>query len=269
MNRITILLLTTICLTACGPGNTQKENSPVTVKKDNPAQRTRTTPDSSRRRVASLDLPEGFTRIPVTNGSFAAWLRQLPLQKSNVVKLYNGQPKGNQQAHVALLDIPVGKQDLQQCADAIMRLRAEYFFAKQQFDSIVFTDNERNRYAFAAPYTRANLEKFLLRVFGMCGTASLEKSLQPVNDFETIAPGDVLIRGGFPGHAEIVIDMACNKEGEKIYLLAQGFMPAQDIHIVKNPLDEADSPWYSNQTDGDMVFTPEYHFYKKELRRWK
>jgi hypothetical protein len=42
----------------------------------------------------------------------------------------------------------------------------------------------------------------------------------------------------------IIADMEQNQEGKRIYLLAQGFMPAQDIHIVINPLFPDLSPWY-------------------------
>ena len=50
----------------------------------------------------------------------------------------------------------------------------------------------------------------------MCGSASLSKQLNPVTDFSTIQPGDVIIRGGFPGHAVIVMDVATNASDEKI-----------------------------------------------------
>lgn len=35
--------------------------------------------------------------------------------------LYNGSQKPNQSVHYAVFDIDVGKEDLQQCADAVMR----------------------------------------------------------------------------------------------------------------------------------------------------
>jgi hypothetical protein len=40
------------------------------------------------------------------------------------VLLYNGAPKFRQDVHAAVIDIDVGTRDLQQCADATMRLRA-------------------------------------------------------------------------------------------------------------------------------------------------
>ena len=80
-------------------------------------------------------------------------------------------------------------------------------------------------------------------------------------------PGDVLIRGGFPGHAVTVMDMAINPQGEKIYLLSQSYMPAQNIHILNNPTAADGSPWYQLSTTG-IILTPEYRFYDHELKGW-
>ena len=56
--------------------------------------------------------------------------------------------------------------------------------------------------------------------------------------------GDVLIQGGSPGHAVIVVDMAENPAtGEKLYLLAQSYMPAQDIQWRrKSVINLSDAP---------------------------
>ena len=101
----------------------------------------------------------------------------------------------------------------------------------------------------------------------MCGSASLSKQLKKIIDFSAIEAGDVLIRGGFPGHAVMVMNIAENKAGKKIFLLAQSYMPAQDIHVLINPSDENLSPWYEIK-DGDKIITPEYIFYKNELKKW-
>ena len=101
-------------------------------------------------------------------------------------------------------------------------------------EQIIFTDNAGKTYPFIPPFTRDNLHKYLQVVFGMCGTASLSKQMHPVK-MEEIQPGDVLLRGAFPGHAATVVDVADNDAGTKIYLLAQSYMPAPDIHILKKP----------------------------------
>ena len=50
-------------------------------------------------------------------------------------------------------------------------------------------------------------------------------------------------------------------------MLAQSYMPAQDIHIVKNPMDDELSPWYK-VSDNNEIITPEWKFYKNQLRQW-
>jgi hypothetical protein len=102
----------------------------------------------------------------------------------------------------------------------------------------------------------------------MCGTASLEKQLHRVSNFSAIQPGDVLIKGGSPGHAEMVMDIAVNSNGKTIYLLAQSYMPAQNIHILKDPMDGDLSPWYEVKAANSFIYTPEYLFTPSQLRRW-
>ena len=219
------------------------------------------------KKIIDIPLPEGYKRMNVIQGSFAEWLRTRDLKKDRTVYKYDGTPKHNQSAQFAVLDISVGNKDLQQCADAVMRLRAEYFYAFKDFDQLVFSDNDGTLYKFDPPYSRENFDKYLERVFGMCGSASLQKQMRSHIQMADITPGDVLIHGGFPGHAEIVIDVPVNNKGDKIYLLAQSYMPAQDIHVLVNPINESLSPWYK-VTDETVIKTPEYDFTKYELKRW-
>jgi hypothetical protein len=215
--------------------------------------------------ISTIPLPEGYTRINYDTASFGLWLQNISLKKDKTVYLFNGDKKNDQSVQFAVLDISVGDKNLQQCADAVMRLRAEYLFDTKQFSTISFIDNENKVYQFSSPYTKEHLLSYLQKVFGMCGSASLSKQLhkKSIND---IVPGDVFIRGGFPGHAEIVMDMAVNDtSGKKIFLLAQSYMPAQDIHILVNPLDKNLSPWYQIE---DNIISPEYAFTKDELKTW-
>jgi len=248
---ITFLLLSCKNDTGATPGSDTNYTSPINPYK----------------KINAIPLPAGFERIKADQGSFTGYLRNIGLKAQTTVYLFNGQPKHNQEAQYVLLDISTGNKDLQQCADAVMRLRAEYLFNRKQFDQIIFYDNHHTAYTFSAPFTREHFDKYLNRVFGMCGSASLSKQLKPVNKFSDIQPGDVIIRGGFPGHAVIVMDVAINDSGKTIYLLAQSYMPAQDIHVLKNPVNAELTPWYE-VNDDSTIRTPEYTFTQNELMRW-
>ncbi len=222
--------------------------------------------DNPYAHISDIPLPDGFIRQNNPADPFAGFLRNIALKKDKTVYQFDGRPKTNQLAQFAVLNVSVGNKDLQQCADAVMRLRAEYLFAAGKYDQISFTDNEGTLYKFVPPYTRENFTRYLQRVFGMCGSASLAKQLKPA-EFSGIRPGDILIHGGFPGHAVMVMDVAVNAAGEKIYLLAQSYMPAQDIHVLVNPSNDNLSPWYPIN-DNKRIQTPEYLFYCNELKRW-
>jgi hypothetical protein len=232
--------------------------------------------------------PAGFRRIAAPAGSFGAWLRGLPLQPGRPpVHLYDGRLKGNQEAHQAVVRIDVGARDLQQCADAVMRLRAEYLWARECRDEIAFRFTSGARAAWAdwragmrprvqgsrvvwqraqvADGSYANFRRYLDTVFMYAGSASLEKELARVADPSRVEIGDVFIQGGSPGHAVIVVDVAEAPDGQRVFLLAQSYMPAQEIQILRNPA--AESPWYRAVASGPLP-TPEWPFRYEELRRF-
>jgi hypothetical protein len=215
--------------------------------------------------IGEIQTPDGYTRTTAEKGSFAEWLRMVPLKKDKGVFLYNGLLKPNQSAQFAVVDISVGNKDLQQCADAVMRLRAEYLYNNKM--PMAFMDYSGKWYKWSGTGNRNNFDNYLQTVFGWCGSASLDKQLNPVADFSTIKAGDVLVRGGFPGHAIIVVDVATNNKGQKVYLLTQGYQPAQDIHILNNPMDAILSPWYAVDTS-NLIITPEWRFNKQDLKTW-
>ncbi len=217
--------------------------------------------------IGAIKTPEGFARAVAARGSFGEWIREMPLKKDKTVYLYNGTLKWNQLAQFAVIDISVGDKDLQQCADAVMRLRAEYLYASKKTGEIAFMDYNGKWYRWQIGPNREAFDNYLQTVFGWCGSASLEKQLKPVTDFNQIDAGDVLVQGGFPGHAMMVVDIAFDKKGNKIYMLAQGYQPAQDMHVVVNPADAALSPWYAIGND-TIINTPEWTFKKSNLKTW-
>ncbi len=233
--------------------------------------------------------PAGFARAPAAAGSFAIWLRGLPVKPGRPeVLLYNGSKKANQEAHHVVLDIDVGKRDRQQCADAVMRLRAEYLHQAGRDGEVCFrfTDGTPARWQewqrggrprigkrattwhLGAPpdASYASFRRYLDIVFSYAGTLSLERELDRVADPRAVEAGDVFIQGGSPGHAVIVVDVAADRDGRRAVLLAQSYMPAQDIHLLRNP-KSPDSPWY--RIDGDHpLATPEWDFPAGALRRF-
>jgi hypothetical protein len=237
-----------------------------------------------------FQLPQGFVREEESKTSFGFFLRNLPLKPlgSNVL-YFDGTIKSNRNVYEGVVDLPIGKQDLHQCADAVMRLRADYFYSQKQYDKIHFNFTNGFRADFskwAAGYRIAingnktnwvktakpsesyeTYWKYLETVFMYAGTASLEKELKPINVLD-IKIGDVFIKGGFPGHAVIVVDMAVNpKNNQKIMLLAQSYMPAQEIQILKNPNNSSLSPWYAVDF-GTSLKTPEWTFSLSQLKRF-
>lgn len=252
-------------------------------------------PESEGRAASLLERvspPPGFQRVALSDGSFAAWLRDLPLEPEQApVHLYDGQRKAVQGIHAAVLAIDTGRRDLQQCADAVMRLRAEYLFASGRADEVCFraVSGDAMPYASyqrglrpprgrAAPWTAAaepdaswtGFRTYLDRVFGIANTASLARELEPVADPRQISAGDVYIEGaraGRFGHAVLVLDVAENAAGERVFLIAQSFMPAQDMHVLRNPNEPELGPWFRAPADGSLE-TPEWSFPRASLRRF-
>lgn len=209
--------------------------------------------------VQSIPTPIGFTRVQ-TSG-FGEYLRTVALKSNKTVYLYNGQKKQNQDAQFAVLDVSVGDKDLQQCADAVMRLRAEWLFKTKQYDKIVFNSVNNKPIVFKPPYEQSHLHKHLDVVFGLCNSWSLDRDMKS-RKIQDVEIGDVLIKGGFPGHVVIVVDVSINSKGEKAIMLAQSYMPAQDIHILKGE----NGPWYFVKEG--VIDTPEYTFYSNQLKTW-
>lgn len=236
-------------------------------------------------------VPIDYERVKLDTSSFGFYLRNFKL-KPNGTKalLYNGQEKANQGVVQAVLDIDVGTRDLQQCADAVMRLRAEYLFSKKRFSDIHFNFTngfkaDYTKYAegnrirtngntitwvktASKDYSYATFKAYLQMIFNYAGTLSLSRELKAIPISE-IQVGDVFIHGGSPGHAVIVMDVAEHKNNhQKIFLIAQSYMPAQSVHLLKNINQSTISPWYdvSRMT---QVYSPEWTFEKTELKRFQ
>ena len=231
--------------------------------------------------------PEGFTRSKVNPNSFDDYLRNLPLKRQDAeVKFYDGSVKTNAGVYLAVVDMPIGKRNLHQCADAAMHLKSDFLWKQKREDEIAFnfTNGFRveyskwkagNRIKFNGNHTSwykgsepsntyETFWKYQEIIWAYAGTLSLEKELDD-KALQNMKIGDLFIQGGSPGHAVIVVDMAENKAtGKKVFMLAQSYMPAQEIQVLNNPSNTTLGPWFELDF-GDSLITPEWNFNASDL----
>ena len=240
-----------------------------------------------------IKAPAGYEWVVEQPGSFGAYLQQLPLKPAGAKILdYKNKPISNQYEHIAVINKDIGDRNLQQCADAIIRLRADYLWDQNRQEDIAFSFTNGDLYAWedhkngirpklrtsskveyvqAAAFddSFANFKKYLDILFAYAGTISLNKETTRIRDNQQIEVGDFLINPGSPGHAVIIVGSAINAGGKKIYLLAQGNTPAQSVHIITNPNKRALSPWYELDISKSSRITSRYFFKETNLRKFR
>lgn len=235
--------------------------------------------------------PKGYFWTKEMPGSFSEYVVNFPLYPPNFpVRNFNGVPIAKQSNHVAILKIDVGAKDLQQCADAWIRLYAEYLWSQKRFEEIGFeftsgqffawndykkgvrTKEINNRVSFyntgKIDDSYENFRKYLNIIFRYAGTISLDRESVSVLQNSQIKTGDFLIKPGSPGHSVIVVGVAINNVGKKLYLLAESFMPAQDIHVLRNNVDSTISPWYELDVKAPKTVTAKYVFIPTSIKRF-
>ena len=208
--------------------------------------------------------PQGYVRAELKSGSFGAWLRDLPLQADNRVLSYRGEAILAPSAAVAPLDI--GRGDIQQCADTVLRLFAEYRWSDGSADTLAFhfTSGDRSGWKDwrrgerfkvrgskvnrvrrgAVANTHVHFRKWLQHTFLYAGTRSLNKDAKRVAIGEAIQPGDFFVSPGSPGHALIVLDVARAEGKPDVALIGQGFMPAQSFHVITDRGRHVHKGWF-------------------------
>ncbi len=231
--------------------------------------------------------PAGAKRTVVAEGSWAQWLRHLPLRPPDapVVSVSGSTIWYSDSRYVgAVIDMDERKN--QECADVILRLRAEYLRWAGREDEIVFSltgpgtiswpewqagmrprleGSRLNFYRAADPDdSRQAFDSYLASAFAWCGTLSLSKDGEAAG-LEEVRIGDFFAHGGSPGHAAIIADLARGDNGQVWALLLQGYMPAQSAHVLRA---EADEQWFL-LVPGEKVELPAWGTFDwSELRRF-
>lgn len=227
--------------------------------------------------------PPGYLRLPATPGSFQAWLRALPLRPNgSLVRAFDGQTilADDDPRLAAVLDWDIGTKNLQQCADSVIRLRAEWAFARSPHADIGFDFTSGDRCSWSKwrrgyrPAVVGNSVRFLPtasaddsygtfrayldKLFQYAGTVSLRRESQPATLGDS-RPA-FLIHPGTPGHVIMLLDIAADPTcpGTFAVLLGQGFMPAQDFHLLTAPGSRRgpSSAWHRITTADPSLTTP-------------
>jgi hypothetical protein len=202
--------------------------------------------------------PNGYQRIELKDESFGAWLRTLPVIERTVVLSYDKRPI--QAPAAAIVPIDVGRGDVQQCADSILRLYSEYRWYKEEQSSwgIHFTSGDLSTWKDWSAGKRfkisgskvtqiqktsvdrsyAQYQKWLHHSFLYAGTRSMHLDAKSVPIEEEIEAGAFFVTGGSPGHAILVLDVAKAEGKPTIALLGQGFMPAQEFHVLRHSVQQ-------------------------------
>jgi len=140
--------------------------------------------------------PKGYKRVQYAENSFQEYLRNYPLKPyGSPIINYNDTEYFAQNWHEAILDVPVPKNGLQQCADALMRMRAEYLWKHNRKNEIGFNFTSGdycswNKYAKGyrpkikgskvtfhkkakSDHSKINFYKYLNLIYTYAGTLSL------------------------------------------------------------------------------------------------
>ncbi|MFO0660217.1 MAG: DUF4846 domain-containing protein [Polyangiaceae bacterium] len=221
--------------------------------------------------------PRGFRRVALTDGSFGAWLRTLPLASSEApVLTFKGKVlhPATHENIAAVVAIDIGHADLQQCADSVIRLHAEWRWSRgdrsMSYRAAAGTmmsleswwrgarpvaDGAKLRWEPTGRPTEpshSSFRHYLDDVFAWANTGSLSVQAKPV-DVRDLTPGDFVVVAGSPGHAVLVLDMAQDDKGHRRVLLGQGYMPAQSFQVLR---PNRESPWFEIEPDTDGLTTP-------------
>lgn len=238
-----------------------------------------------------IKVPEGFKRILPEEQTFSHYIQNYPLKEASAEVInYDRNPYIFQQGHVGVLEVPVPSNGLQQCADALIRIRSEYLWATNRKEEIGFKFTSGhycswtkyaqgyrpkingNNVTFSKTATpndsKENFYKYLNLIYTYAGTYSLSQELKKILNLSEVKIGDLLIYPGFPGHVMMVGDIIENLDGERRFAFFQGNTPAQSVHIIKNISDTGMNPWYDLK-DKTSLDTPIYTFSSFEMVRFK
>jgi hypothetical protein len=212
--------------------------------------------------------PPGYKRVKVEPGSFAEWLRGLPMAPEGTpAKSYDGKETlaADDDYLAGVVAIDTGNPDLQQSSDVIIRLHAEYLWSRGEKDKISYLSATK----LSMPLSRwekgqrlipngpnvfwvvkgkpsevdhPEFRRYLDAVFNWANSTSLAPRSTPVADPKELVAGDFFLQTSEPNHVAVILDVAEKPSGERVALLGQARNPAESIHVMR---PGKATPWFS------------------------
>lgn len=225
--------------------------------------------------------PAGYKRVPVANDTFGKYLRDFELREYTTKPLaYDTAAKtlaNNDSAPaVSVLDMDlINKSNLQESANSVIRLYAEFLYEKGRFDDIAFNllttpafrldfrtwseggrlIEEGNSITWCKEHgdhckhrdvdtgTEYGIFKYYMQnVMLHSNISSLPSNMKSVSMNE-VTVGDVIVYADSKV-PDIIVDMAENADGSKLLLIARGGNPASEIFVVRNESNADLNPWH-------------------------
>jgi hypothetical protein len=245
--------------------------------------------DTVMRRFAR-SLP-GYGGFPDDPNSWSEWLRLLPLAASGTpVRNYRGEivVPGDDEQLAAVVAIDIGSRDLQQSADVLLRLHAEWRWYRGELRMLYLSDSklelplqkwgagERLVAAGGQPKWVAqaaakpkldgvDFREYLEAVLAWSDGQALVAESVPLAP-EGLEPGAFFLRQGHPADVLVVLDVATSPAGERAMLLAHARNPSENIHVIR---PTRDTVWFPVRTHQPVRVPRAPPFGWKDLRRMK
>lgn len=212
--------------------------------------------------------PPGYKRVKVEAGSFAEWLRGLPMAPEGTpAKSYDGKETlaADDDYLAGVVAIDTGNPDLQQSSDVIIRLHAEYLWSRGEKDKISYLSATKLSMPFSrwekgqrlipsgpnvfwvvkgkpSEVDHPEFRKYLDAVFNWANSTSLSPRSTPVEDPKDLLAGDFFLQTSEPNHVAVILDVAEKPSGERVALLGQARSPAESVHVMR---PGKATPWFS------------------------
>jgi hypothetical protein len=235
--------------------------------------------------------PPGYSRAPVAAASFGEWLRSLPMAPADTaVTRFDGSIShpANDEYVAGVIAIDIGNVDLQQSADVLIRLHAEWLWSLGKKDAISYPGGpkllmplarwEKGQRVIAqganvfwavqskpveADY--GEFRRYLDAVFTWANSASLVRGTEIVPP-EALQAGDFFLHTKPPGHVAIVLDIAEKPSGERLAILGQALSPTESVQVIRPGRATA---WFSLRPGHAVITARSAAFGWDELRRLK